>query len=93
MIFLLPPSCFCPPCSCLSDFHVQNQAANGLECFSCVDGDSSATGCSSKSVAKVQCTGIHTMCLEGIGRSRKGGCENHRVEWPSQFQKGAKKWD
>ncbi|XP_077788628.1 uncharacterized protein LOC114603058 [Podarcis muralis] len=55
------------------DLHVQSQATNGLECYSCVDDNGSGSGCSKKSISKVQCTGIHNMCLEGIGNSRKAG--------------------
>ncbi|XP_015272930.1 PREDICTED: uncharacterized protein LOC107115685 [Gekko japonicus] len=54
------------------DLHLQRQATNGLECYSCADGDGSQSGCSNKTISTVQCTGIHNMCLEGTGKSRKG---------------------
>ncbi|XP_063168174.1 mucin-19-like [Candoia aspera] len=52
---------------------MQSQAANGLECYSCVDEEGAGAGCANQTISKVQCTGIHSMCLEGIGNSRKAG--------------------
>ncbi|XP_042295789.1 uncharacterized protein LOC121915533 [Sceloporus undulatus] len=66
--------CDSPLCNDFTtDFHVLNEAPNGLQCYSCVDDDGSGSGCSNQSMSKVQCTGIHSMCLEGIGNSRKAG--------------------
>ncbi|XP_053124116.1 uncharacterized transmembrane protein DDB_G0289901-like isoform X2 [Hemicordylus capensis] len=66
--------CDTPLCNSFTpDLHVLSQATNGLECYSCVDED--GIGCSEKVISKVQCTGIHNMCLEGIGNSRKPGMD------------------
>ncbi|KAH0631432.1 hypothetical protein JD844_005758 [Phrynosoma platyrhinos] len=66
--------CNSPLCNGFTtDFHVLNEAPNGLQCYSCVDDDGSGSGCSEQTMSKVQCTGIHNMCLEGIGNSRKAG--------------------
>ncbi|XP_061453138.1 uncharacterized protein LOC133370602 [Rhineura floridana] len=67
--------CDTPLCNTFTpDLHIQSQATNGLECYSCVDDDGSpGAGCFNKTISTVQCTGIHNMCLEGIGNSRKAG--------------------
>ncbi|XP_008111996.2 uncharacterized protein LOC103279306 [Anolis carolinensis] len=66
--------CNSPLCNTFStDFHVLSEAPNGLECYSCVDDDGSGPGCTTQAMSKVQCTGIHNMCLEGVGNSRKAG--------------------
>ncbi|XP_060640878.2 papilin-like [Anolis sagrei] len=66
--------CNSPLCNTFStDFHVLSEAPNGLECYSCVDDDGSGSRCSTQAMSKVQCTGIHSMCLEGVGNSRKAG--------------------
>ncbi|KAJ7304099.1 hypothetical protein JRQ81_011623 [Phrynocephalus forsythii] len=66
--------CNTPLCNSFNpDLHILSQAPNGLECYSCVEDDGSMSGCSSQAMSKVQCMGIHTMCLEGIGKSRTGG--------------------
>uniref|UniRef100_A0ACB8FRZ2 Uncharacterized protein n=1 Tax=Sphaerodactylus townsendi TaxID=933632 RepID=A0ACB8FRZ2_9SAUR len=65
--------CDTPLCNSFTpDLHLHAQATNGLECYSCADGDGSGSGCSDKTISTVQCTGIHNMCLEAIGKSRKG---------------------
>ncbi|KAF7242391.1 Urokinase plasminogen activator surface receptor [Varanus komodoensis] len=66
--------CDTPLCNTFTpDLNLRSQVTNGLECYSCVDEDGSGAGCSKEAMSKVQCTGIHNMCLEGIGNSRKAG--------------------
>uniref|UniRef100_A0A8C8SMK2 UPAR/Ly6 domain-containing protein n=1 Tax=Pelusios castaneus TaxID=367368 RepID=A0A8C8SMK2_9SAUR len=67
--------CNTPLCNHLdTDFHVEAEPHNGLQCYSCVDED--GNGCTSNSTSTVPCMGHHNMCLEGIGRSRKGGASS-----------------
>ncbi|KAM9114296.1 uncharacterized protein ACDP82_019029 isoform 1-T2 [Pangshura tecta] len=67
--------CDTPLCNHLdTDFHVEAEPHNGLQCYSCVDED--GVGCTSNSSATVPCMGHHNMCLEGIGRSRTGGADS-----------------
>ncbi|KAK9394457.1 hypothetical protein NXF25_014985 [Crotalus adamanteus] len=68
--------CNTPFCNTFTpDLHLESQPKNGLECYSCVDGQDSNAGCSKKTVSKVKCTGVRNMCLEGIGKNRKAGKE------------------
>ncbi|XP_026537220.1 mucin-12-like [Notechis scutatus] len=68
--------CNTPLCNTFTpDLHLESQAPNGLECYSCVDGQGSGGRCSNKTISKVKCTGVRNMCLEGIGNSRKAGEE------------------
>ncbi|XP_074837138.1 urokinase plasminogen activator surface receptor-like [Carettochelys insculpta] len=49
----------------------QARLHNGLQCYSCVGED--GVGCNSNWTSTVSCVGEHNMCLEGIGRSHRGG--------------------
>ncbi|XP_043391158.1 collagen alpha-1(I) chain isoform X2 [Chelonia mydas] len=70
--------CDTPLCNHLdTDFLVEGEPHNGLRCYSCVDED--GVGCTSNSSSMVPCMGHHTMCLEGIGRSRTGGADSGLV--------------
>ncbi|XP_058052450.1 uncharacterized protein LOC131204846 [Ahaetulla prasina] len=72
--------CNTPLCNTFTpDLHLESQAPNGLECYSCVDGQGSGGACSNKTISKVKCTGVRNMCLEGIGNSRKAGKEETLV--------------
>ncbi|XP_039368939.1 uncharacterized protein LOC120390376 [Mauremys reevesii] len=67
--------CDTPLCNHLdTDFHLEAEPHNGLQCYSCVDED--GVGCTSNSSATVPCMGHHNMCLEGIGRTRTGGADS-----------------
>ncbi|XP_073179470.1 uncharacterized protein [Lepidochelys kempii] len=70
--------CNTPLCNHLdTDFLIEGEPHNGLQCFSCVDED--GVGCTSNSSSTVPCMGHHNMCLEGIGRSRTGGADSGLV--------------
>ncbi|CAM4630615.1 unnamed protein product [Lepidochelys kempii] len=70
--------CDTPLCNHLdTDFLIEGEPHNGLQCFSCVDED--GVGCTSNSSSTVPCMGHHNMCLEGIGRSRTGGADSGLV--------------
>nr|XP_048683790.1 collagen alpha-1(I) chain-like isoform X2 [Caretta caretta] len=70
--------CDTPLCNHLdTDFLIEGEPHNGLQCFSCVDED--GVGCTSNSSSTVPCMGPHNMCLEGIGRSRTGGADSGLV--------------
>ncbi|XP_070620727.1 uncharacterized protein [Erythrolamprus reginae] len=72
--------CKAPLCNTFTpDLNLESQAPNGLECYSCVDGQGSSGACSKKSISKVKCTGVRNMCLEGIGNNRKAGKEETLV--------------
>ncbi|KAJ6633978.1 hypothetical protein lerEdw1_014219 [Lerista edwardsae] len=65
--------CDSPLCNSFTpDLNLQSEAPNGLECYSCVDEDGSENGCSNQTMSTIQCTGVHNMCLEGVGKSRRG---------------------
>ncbi|XP_014450215.3 uncharacterized protein LOC102564320 [Alligator mississippiensis] len=55
-----------------SDLHLEAEAPNGLHCLSCLDQDGSGCPTDTDAGATVQCTGAHTVCLEGVGRTRRG---------------------
>ncbi|XP_043358220.1 uncharacterized protein LOC119848076 [Dermochelys coriacea] len=70
--------CDTPLCNHLdTDFHVEGESHNGLQCYSCVDED--GVSCTSNSSSTVPCMGHHNMCLEGIGHSRTGGADSGLV--------------